>query len=267
MLRRLKKGLHNKLWLLNYRWRNLQYQAQVYWLVYQGSKKSTISEKSAIVFAPHQDDEVLGCGGIIAHKRQLGIPVKVVFITDGGGSRLPTTRFTRDEIVEIRHQEALAALEILGIETKDIHFFNKYDGALCKMTEAESQEIVREIAQLLLDFQPEEVYVTHRRDLSSDHEVSYGLVKNAIQVAGIKVDLWEYAIWLLWKALLFRGLKFRDLNGAHRFKIDNVMSQKEQAIKTYHSQYLPMDGDVSSILPPGFLWRFLLPYEIFFQII
>ncbi len=35
------------------------------------------------MFSPHQDDEAFGCGGMIALKSEQGIPVVVVFLTDG----------------------------------------------------------------------------------------------------------------------------------------------------------------------------------------
>jgi LmbE family N-acetylglucosaminyl deacetylase len=133
------------------------------------------------------------------------------------------------------------------------------------MNQAERDQVIAEITELLRDFQPQEVYVTHRRDRSSDHEMTYHLVQDAITSSGVKVDFWEYAIWLLWKSLLFQDLRFQELAGAHRVKIHNVQSQKHQAIKTYRSQYLPMEENSSAFLPPGFLWRFYLPYEVFFQ--
>ena len=42
--------------------------------------------KRVLVVAPHQDDETLGCGGLIARKRYEGLPVHVVFITDGSAT-------------------------------------------------------------------------------------------------------------------------------------------------------------------------------------
>ncbi len=262
---RLKVGLHNKWWLFNYRLEELQIKLQFYWLLYLGSQTLSCNLKPAIVFAPHQDDETLGCGGVIALKRKQGVPVKVVFVTDGGGSHGDNPRITRQEIVQIRREEALKALQILGVEAEDVHFLNQWDGALHKMSQAERKQTIEGIAQLLSEFQPQEVYVTHNKDRSKDHEISYELVKAAIAVAGIKVDLWQYAIWLLWEALLFRNLKFAELTAAYRLKIQSVQSQKKEAINTYKSQYLPIDAESSAVLPPGFLWRFFLPYEVFFK--
>ena len=265
LLNRVKTGLHNKLWLFNRRLREMQIKVQFYWLLSQGSQPLDINSKSVIVFSPHQDDESLGCGGIIAQKREQGVPVKVVFVTDGGGSHSNNPNYTRSDIVQIRQEEALLALNILGVESKDIHFLNKRDGAMYKMTTTEQEQTIEEMVQLLRTFQPQEVYVTHKYDRSKDHEVTYQLVKSAIAKSEVTVDLWQYAIWLHWNSLLFRDLKFAELAGAHRVEIHGVQAKKKKALETYRSQYLPMKGDSSPLLPPGFLWRFFLPYEVFFK--
>lgn len=36
-----------------------------------------------VVVAPHPDDEVLGCGGLIAAARAAGVPVLIIALTDG----------------------------------------------------------------------------------------------------------------------------------------------------------------------------------------
>src|SRR5687768_6580034 len=37
--------------------------------------------RSAMVFAPHPDDETLGCGGTILQKRRAGASMRIVFMT------------------------------------------------------------------------------------------------------------------------------------------------------------------------------------------
>src|SRR5262245_5575363 len=68
----------------------------------------------AIVFAPHEDDEVLGCGGTILRKRRLGADVAVVFMTDGSGSH--PGLMPADEMKELRAAEARAACSLLGVD-------------------------------------------------------------------------------------------------------------------------------------------------------
>ena len=122
-----------------------------------------------------------------------------------------------------------------------------------------------QITAYILAVQPGEIYVTHHHDRSSDHEVTYDLIKTAIQRSGLTIDLLEYPIWILWKPLLFRDLSLQELAGAKRLSIGTVMSQKRRALEAYRSQYMPIGETTSTVLPKGFLWRFFLPYEVFFQ--
>ena len=40
---------------------------------------------SALVLAPHYDDEVLGCGGLVAQLAAAGATVRVLFLSDSAG--------------------------------------------------------------------------------------------------------------------------------------------------------------------------------------
>src|SRR4051812_37624433 len=56
-------------------------------LVLQWTSRPYVGRRGVtIVFAPHQDDEALGCGAVIARKRNDGGAVHVVFLTDGSAS-------------------------------------------------------------------------------------------------------------------------------------------------------------------------------------
>jgi LmbE family N-acetylglucosaminyl deacetylase len=177
------------------------------------SKPLAVSHKSALIFSPHQDDETLGCGGAIALKRQMGVPVKVIFLTDG--------RYGIPHLID------------------------------------RPEQVIEKLVWLLQDFIPEEVYVPHHRDFHDDHEATYKLVQEAIALAGVKVDLWQYPIWLLWQNPLSFELKSKDIAGAYRLAINSVQAQKHQAIEAYKSQ---IPG-----LTRGFLKRFFSPQEIYFK--
>lgn len=235
------------------------------WLVHIKSQPMSLSPKSAMVIAPHQDDEVLGCGGLIASKREHNIPVQIVFVTDGGASHAWHPKFQSGELIPIRKQEALTALKILGVDSSQIHFLNKPDSKLRFLDATERQKTIDELAQILQSCQPEEVYVPHRKDRTKDHEATYELVQEAINLSGIKVDVLQYPIWILWNSLLFRNFKFDDLAGAYRLSIRSFQHQKKQALEVYRSQYLPIDEELAPILKPAFLKIFFSPYEIFFK--
>jgi N-acetylglucosamine malate deacetylase 1 len=222
-------------------------------ILHTKSQPLSVNEKSAIVFAPHQDDETFGCGGMIALKRAQKIPVKVVFLTDGRLSKPNDVK--PEEIIKIRQQEALNALNFLGVAPLDTHFLGHIDGSLKQLSDEQQNEIITELAQLLKSFNPEEVYVPHSHDRHPDHEATYSLVQKAIVASEIQVELWQYPIWILWQNPLVSHLKVPEISPAYRISIDVVQEQKNRAIASYHSQI--------STLPPGFLNRFFYSYEIF----
>ena len=62
-----------------------------------------------LVFAPHPDDETFGMGGSLLKASKQGVETHVIVLTDGalGGER--------DDLVQIRQQEAEAAAKLLGL--------------------------------------------------------------------------------------------------------------------------------------------------------
>lgn len=215
-----------------------------------------INQKPAIVFSPHQDDETLGCGGMIALKRAQKVPVNVVFLTDGQGG-VGDPAHSREEKIQIRKREAVAALNILGVESAQVHFLDRPDGTLCRLSDQQRQQTVHQLAQLLRAHEPGEIYVPHRHDRHPDHEATYTLVQAAIAESGIEARLLQYPIWILWKAPLLVDLKVQEITGACRLSIQSVEAEKKAAIAVYDSQ--------CSVLPSGFLKKFVLPYEFFWH--
>ncbi|AFY32525.1 PIG-L deacetylase family protein [Calothrix sp. PCC 7507] len=227
------------------------------WIINHRSEILGFSDKSAMVFSPHQDDETFGCGGMISLKREHGIPVIVVFLTDGSGCG-GSQPLSEEKIIEMREREAITALKILGVESSKIHFLQKPDGQLQNLTHEEREKTITQIVEVLKTYQPEEVYVPHRQDCHTDHQVTYELVKEAIKQAEITVDLLQYPIWLFWESLLFIQLKLPDLAAAYRLSISSVQDKKNRAIAAYGSQL--------ECLPQRFVKLFFGSYEIFFKV-
>ncbi|MBF2066352.1 MAG: PIG-L family deacetylase [Calothrix sp. C42_A2020_038] len=221
------------------------------------SQPSKLNLKPAMVFSPHQDDETLGCGGMIALKREKGVPVTVVFLTDGQGSGGSMSKI-KEEIIQIRKQEAQSALSILGVDSSDVYFLDKPDGSLRDLLGESKQKTIEQIIELLKKYKPQEVYVPHYKDCHRDHEATYTLVKEAIAQLGVDVDLLQYPIWIFWRAPLFIMLQLKDIAAARKLSITEVQSRKQQAIASYCSQM--------QMLPRQFLNRFLGSYEIFFKV-
>ncbi|WP_404301564.1 PIG-L deacetylase family protein [Alicycliphilus denitrificans] len=82
---------------------------------------STLPDVSRVlVVAPHPDDEVFGCGGLLALYRKAGAMIQVQILTDGAGyHQLPD----REAIYKTRMAESNKALETLGVAPADFSGF------------------------------------------------------------------------------------------------------------------------------------------------
>lgn len=90
----------------------------------QMSKDELLTPKDRVlVMAPHPDDEVLGCGGIIQRAVKMGLPVHVLFLTYGDANPWSSIAYHKwpvvmpEEVIAmgyIRHREACAAAKVLG---------------------------------------------------------------------------------------------------------------------------------------------------------
>ena len=227
-----------------------------YW-INQKSAPLPMLTVPTVVFAPHPDDESLGCGGTIAIRRALGQEIKVIFVTDGAFSMDPKGKAA---IALQRQQEAIEALDILGIDKHCITFLNYPDGALQTLSPPEQAELIQEFQKILAPYPQVEVFVPHHHDRHPDHEATYCLVKAALETFPGTVQLWQYPIWVLWKTPCLKFLTqllTHSPSGWHSLAIGRVVDQKKRAIAAHGSQ---LDA-----LPPGFLKRFQQPYELFWK--
>ncbi|HEV3072935.1 MAG TPA: PIG-L family deacetylase, partial [Thermoanaerobaculia bacterium] len=141
---------------------------------------------SALVLAPHFDDEVLGCGGLLAQLTAAGATVRVLFLTDGGGGREAVS--DRDSYRLRRRQEALAAAAVLGIAGCD--FLDLPDGGLAQhlaqAADGVRQALLGQRPELLLCPSPLEVTADHRAAFAAAHVVlgSWRVGSGAAAAAG-----------------------------------------------------------------------------------
>lgn len=130
-----------------------------------------VTARRALVIAPHFDDEVLGCGGLIAQLAADGAEVGVLFLTDGSGGEEEIA--DRRAYAERRRREATQALEILG--TGDLVFADLPDGALAahldRAADAIRAALIERSPDLLLAISPLEISADHRAAFAALHAV------------------------------------------------------------------------------------------------
>ncbi|SDB96770.1 N-acetylglucosaminyl deacetylase, LmbE family [Succiniclasticum ruminis] len=115
---------------------------------------------NVLVFAPHPDDEVLGCGGVMAKRAASGDSVFVCVVTRG------VEPLYKDEDVRIIQQQCRKADELLG--AKDTFFLNFPAVMLETVPRYELNEKISDVVQLI---KPAEVFIPHRGDMQLDHKM------------------------------------------------------------------------------------------------
>jgi LmbE family N-acetylglucosaminyl deacetylase len=237
---------------------------------------------SAIVFAPHQDDETLACGGTIILKGQVGSRVECVFMTDGSTSH---SLFMCPEALRRQRQaEARAAAGTLGLPSQSLRFLDFPDG---RLNEYEGTAVT-EVVAILKSIRPDEVFVPHRADGTPDHEATWRIVTEATRRAQLSVHVFEYPVWfwnqwpwVSWNLACDReafkaaakvlkaslGLAaFRHFRTG--FLVSEVLPRKRRALEQYVSQMTPLTPGVkwptlSEVSSGEFLNCFFQEYEIF----
>ncbi len=164
-----------------------------------------------LVFAPHNDDEILATGGVIQRYVKSGTPVRIALMTNGDGQvrRPPIPPFSRPDMVKlgyIRQSETLDALSYLGLGEKDVEFFgypdsglnrmwtvnwnsdelyyskytrsrhSPYENSYSKGTPHCGSAVVEDVKRLMLEVKPQVVYLPHPNDLHPDHRATNGFV-------------------------------------------------------------------------------------------
>lgn len=122
---------------------------------YQAS--ALIPCQGVLVFAPHPDDEALGCGGLLAAYKAAAIPTEAVLITSGDFGEHGKAGSA------VREEETRAAATILGI--KQVTFWQEKDRsvAYCERTiEAARKAIIASGADLILTPSIHEIHPDHR---------------------------------------------------------------------------------------------------------
>lgn len=230
-----------------------------------------------MVFAPHPDDEVLGCGGTIAKKRRQGTDVHIVHMTDGRKSH-DASLIDPQELVSIREQEARAAAAALGVSADCIDFLSYEDSRLGESI----GPAVSSVQALLEKVRPQEVYMPYRKEFQSEHVATHRIVVEALRRGRLLVQTYEYPVWswptVSWRRSWSRLRSIREMTSTlamvtHlvdvvrivKVDISDTLDVKQRALSEYRSQVTRFRGPSWPMLPPDFVGRFLVPYEIFFR--
>lgn len=200
-----------------------------------------------VVVAPHPDDEVLGCGGLVLRKRAVGASVRLVYVADGATSH---QRFIGPEAVRMRRRlEAYEAASRLGVDAADVTLLDFPDGDLS----AHVDSVGHALEEIFRAHGPLEIAVPHALEPPADHRATYTAARAAASALPRAVLL-EYGIWM-WRSWpvvplpgggrraalegLLRGVRnYNRLGTAFNVALDvqSEMPEKHHALAAHASQ-------------------------------
>ncbi len=213
----------------------------------------------AVIIAPHPDDEVLGCGGLLQLLTQLKRPLQLISVTDGSASHPGSKRWTPARLSAIRPQESAESLRRLGL------MFGRLKWIRGGFPDGAVSEHEDELAAFLMRYLREDdvVFTPWRHDGHPDHEAVGRAAVAATHLVG--AQLHEIPIWT-WHWAGPEDLRI-PWERARKIPLDIwTLARKRHAVQAHASQLLgDPDAGIPPTLGPHVLERLLQPFEVVFQ--
>lgn len=198
--------------------------------------------KTVLVFTPHPDDDLFGCGGTLALlARNQNKIIIVIYTNDNKGSF--DLEMTSERLARIRKAEEETALSTLGISKESIIWLGYNDGEL---EYAEPKALCGQSAKLIRQYRPDVVFSIdpgewHERWHKSDHRMAAFNTADAIRAAEFHLYYPEH--------LLVDGLKpyrvplmlfyYAASEANYSVDITDVFELKLKAASQHVSQWEP----------------------------
>lgn len=165
-----------------------------------------MNDKVIVVLAPHADDEIIGCGGILCKLRQEQCTVFIVLFTQDGW---------------IREQEFKIVSRKLNY--KGVYFINQEDGKL-------SQGIIQGknmLEDILKELSPDIVFVPYIFDFVDDHFAANRILYEVLKQNCTEKNKFQILMYEVWGLMNYPQ---------YYIDISDKMSEKVELLKYYKSQ-------------------------------
>jgi LmbE family N-acetylglucosaminyl deacetylase len=206
------------------------------------AKKSRVLR--ILVFAPHPDDDLIGCGGSIVMHLEKGNEVFVIYVTNGDAE---CQRFQPDEFIKVRKKETISAAHCLGLKVENLFFLDEKPWRL-------NEERVRfKLLELVRQIRPDVCYIPHIADAHLDHQIVSRVAFDAINMAPSKwfrryhsscekpfstSVILAYEVW----SPLMTPNYFEDITPFLEKKLRALKEHKSQTVAKYEHAYRGMNA-------------------------
>lgn len=208
------------------------------------------------IVAPHPDDEILGCGGLIQRLDQLGYHIELFAVTNGTASHPSSSIYTPEQLNHIRPAESMQALHTLKLkESVKRTALDIQDGQVALQRDLLKQRLKAHLtAQDVL-------ITTFEQDGHPDHEITGQVVQGLAKELGLNCI--QVLIWA-WHWAKPEDARI-DWTKAHKLNLtEDELRHKRQAASCFNSQ---LEADPSTgqaaIISKTALERILQAWEVY----
>jgi len=236
-----------------------------------------------LILAPHIDDEIISSAGLIQQALDVGAKVKIVYMTNGDDNLFSVAREEKDlklnpndfiKLGEERTSEGEKATQNLGLKKEDLFFlgypdrglylmfnnfyntpyssqgtkltYNPYNGTYKTQQSYTGSNVTADLEEIIKNFQPTMIVVSHPRDKNSDHRATYLFLNKVLNDQVSKTKIFSYLVHhsfyppqkkLSPNEFLYPPKKLFSQKGWFSFDLSSAQEKKKlEAIKKYISQ-------------------------------
>ena len=209
-----------------------------------------------LIVAPHPDDEVIGCSGLIQQFLAAGQQVYVCILTGGEGSHKGCCSIPAHELKSQRRNLAKSIDVQLGLPVENLYMLDFPDGNINK-----DNIECKKLRGLIEQLKPQSIFVPHQKGEGwSDHIEAGNIVKKIIK--GSSIHLYEYCVWFWYYNVWGLDWKNARLLMMTRPQYQN----KLKAIHNYISPLAPCGKPYSGVLPKMFIRGNQWSKELYFRV-
>lgn len=218
-------------------------------LIAKTFSKRLVIHDNVLIISPHPDDEILGCGGIIAAQNKRGKSVSIIFMTKGENVN---ENIVKEIIVEERNKLTRKALSSVGHNIEKCYFLDYPDGGV-----SYNHPETNKLNLLIKQIKPQVIYVPNLNDGWNDHvqanQIVHSLIKNTT------IQLYEYCVWF-WYTMPFKTVFSIDWHQSLIFKMKrDEQKRKKRAIEIYMEakdlEGRPYSGNLPKVLLKSCSWK------------
>lgn len=208
-----------------------------------------------VIVAPHPDDEVLACGGLMAMHAVRGGTASVIAVTDGEASHRDDGRWPAERLASARRAERALGLARLGVPSSAVTRIGLPDGAVSGCAGA-LHDTLRRLLRA-----SDVVVTTWALDGHPDHDATGAAVEQVCAEHGCL--LLQAPVWMWqWSAPFDPRVPWQRLRAVAL--PTQARASKANALAEHVTQLSPRAEGMGAVLGASILARATRPAEYFF---